>query len=54
MKTSLDRFFKVRPLIEHVNEVMSVKQYSGEYMSVDDKLVPYYGWQTVYTCEIRI
>ena len=37
-----DRFYKVRPLFEHLNKV-SKHLNQGEYFSVDEIMVPYYG-----------
>ena len=37
-----DRFYKVRPLFDHINKVCGTVR-SGEYSSVDEIMVPYYG-----------
>ena len=37
-----DRFYKVRPLFDHMNKVCGTVK-SAEYSSVDEIMVPYYG-----------
>ena len=43
MKVNTDRFFKVRPIFEHINKVMMHNRFQGEFMSVDEVMVSYYG-----------
>ena len=42
MEINQDRFYKVRPLIEHLNKVCKQKEIP-EYTSIDEVMVPYYG-----------
>ncbi|KAK3881154.1 hypothetical protein Pcinc_014380 [Petrolisthes cinctipes] len=37
-----DKFYKVRPLIQHLNQVNKPK-YSQEFYSIDEVMIPYYG-----------
>lgn len=43
MQITDDRFHKVRPIFHHLNKVMNIKKPSGEFVSVDEIMVPYYG-----------
>ncbi|KAK4292663.1 hypothetical protein Pmani_034580 [Petrolisthes manimaculis] len=42
MKMTDDKFYKVRPLIQHLNQVNKPK-YSQEFYSIDEVMIPYYG-----------
>ncbi|KAK4302449.1 hypothetical protein Pmani_025471 [Petrolisthes manimaculis] len=42
MKMTDDKFHKVRPLIQHLNQVNKPK-YSQEFYSIDEVIIPYYG-----------
>ena len=43
MKVNTDQFFKVRPIFEHINKVMMHNRFQGEFISVDEVMMPYYG-----------
>ena len=43
MKINNDRFYKVRPIFHHLNQVMKAIKPSSEFTSVDEIMVSYYG-----------
>ncbi|XP_068240322.1 piggyBac transposable element-derived protein 3-like [Palaemon carinicauda] len=42
MKMTDDRFYKVRPLFQHLNSVSNL-QFQQEFHSIDEIMIPYYG-----------
>ena len=38
-----DRFYEVRPIFHYLNKAMKMNKTSGEFVSVDEIMLPYYG-----------